>query len=241
MGDHRSASGDSLEHWQQSGRNIDSATIPEGEVVGRAFTVFWPFDRATWLTVPKSFDGIPHPDRGETTGAWPSVGAVWQADAVTDLPPPACGPRAARRRVRPGAAVRGHRSGPSGAPVLVHPRRWARRRRSPRRPGRPGSWPRRPGCGSTPAELGGSVRTETTEFPSTACGTARNRSSSWSGCPPGRWTRPASTRSSGPASPGTAGGRRPSWRDTAERFYPADLAVLLTQVLAAAPASEASC
>ncbi|MEU1602092.1 signal peptidase I [Micromonospora matsumotoense] len=61
MGDHRSASGDSLEHWQQSGRNIDSATIPEGEVVGRAFTVFWPFDRATWLTVPKSFDGIPQP------------------------------------------------------------------------------------------------------------------------------------------------------------------------------------
>ncbi|WP_194822861.1 signal peptidase I [Micromonospora sp. S-DT3-3-22] len=61
MGDHRSASGDSLEHWQQSGRNIDSATIPESEVVGRAFTVFWPFDRATWLTVPKSFDGIPNP------------------------------------------------------------------------------------------------------------------------------------------------------------------------------------
>ncbi|MFI9642245.1 signal peptidase I [Micromonospora sp. NPDC051925] len=61
MGDHRSASGDSLEHWQQSGRNIDSATIPEGEVVGRAFTVFWPFDRATWLSVPKSFDGIPNP------------------------------------------------------------------------------------------------------------------------------------------------------------------------------------
>ncbi|MFJ6197256.1 signal peptidase I [Micromonospora sp. NPDC092111] len=60
MGDHRSASGDSLEHWQQSGRNIDSATIPEGEVVGRAFTVFWPFDRATWLSVPKSFDGIPN-------------------------------------------------------------------------------------------------------------------------------------------------------------------------------------
>ncbi|WKU04646.1 signal peptidase I [Micromonospora sp. HUAS LYJ1] len=61
MGDHRSASGDSLEHWQQSGRNIDSATIPESEVVGRAFTVFWPFDRATWLSVPKSFDGIPNP------------------------------------------------------------------------------------------------------------------------------------------------------------------------------------
>jgi signal peptidase I len=61
MGDHRSASGDSLEHWQQSGRNIDSATIPEDQVVGRAFTVFWPVDRATWLTVPEQFDAIPNP------------------------------------------------------------------------------------------------------------------------------------------------------------------------------------
>ncbi|KAB1941306.1 signal peptidase I [Micromonospora sp. ALFpr18c] len=61
MGDHRSASGDSLEHWQQSGQNITEATIPEGEVVGRAFTVFWPVSRATWLTVPEQFDGIPKP------------------------------------------------------------------------------------------------------------------------------------------------------------------------------------
>ncbi|WP_431935101.1 signal peptidase I [Micromonospora sp. RP3T] len=61
MGDHREASGDSLEHWQQSGEDITEATIPEGEVVGRAFTIFWPFDRATWLTVPKQFDGIPNP------------------------------------------------------------------------------------------------------------------------------------------------------------------------------------
>ncbi|MEV4820841.1 signal peptidase I [Micromonospora sp. NPDC049275] len=61
MGDHRSASGDSLEHWQQSNQNITEATIPEGEVVGRAFTVFWPVNRATWLTVPDGFDGIPKP------------------------------------------------------------------------------------------------------------------------------------------------------------------------------------
>ncbi|MFG2046008.1 signal peptidase I [Micromonospora sp. NPDC048935] len=61
MGDHRSASGDSLEHWQQSGQNITEATIPEDDVVGRAFTVFWPVNRATWLTVPDQFDGIPKP------------------------------------------------------------------------------------------------------------------------------------------------------------------------------------
>ncbi|MEE6260952.1 signal peptidase I [Plantactinospora sonchi] len=59
MGDHRSASGDSLEHWQQSQRNIDIATIPEDAVVGRAFTVFWPVGRASWLSVPESYDAIP--------------------------------------------------------------------------------------------------------------------------------------------------------------------------------------
>ncbi|MEU5720533.1 MULTISPECIES: signal peptidase I [unclassified Micromonospora] len=61
MGDHRQASGDSLEHWQQSGEDINEATIPEDRVVGRAFTIFWPVGRATWLTVPKQFDGIPNP------------------------------------------------------------------------------------------------------------------------------------------------------------------------------------
>ncbi|MER7456158.1 signal peptidase I [Micromonospora sp. NPDC126480] len=61
MGDHRSASGDSLQHWQQSGQDINEATIPEDDVVGRAFTVFWPFDRARWLSVPEQYDGIPQP------------------------------------------------------------------------------------------------------------------------------------------------------------------------------------
>ncbi|MDG4829552.1 signal peptidase I [Solwaraspora sp. WMMD1047] len=60
MGDHRSASGDSLEHWQRS-QDLDIATIPEDAVVGRAFTVFWPVDRAKWLTVPDGFDRIPAP------------------------------------------------------------------------------------------------------------------------------------------------------------------------------------
>lgn len=60
MGDHRSASGDSLEHWQRS-QNIDLATIPEKSVVGRAFTIFWPFNRATLLSVPDPFNGVPDP------------------------------------------------------------------------------------------------------------------------------------------------------------------------------------
>ncbi len=58
MGDHRSASGDSLQHWKQTA-DIDRSTITQSSVVGRAFTVFWPPSRATWLSVPKGFDSIP--------------------------------------------------------------------------------------------------------------------------------------------------------------------------------------
>jgi signal peptidase I len=58
MGDHRSASGDSLEHWEQT-EDITEATITEKSIVGRAFTIFWPVSRASWLSVPKGFDSIP--------------------------------------------------------------------------------------------------------------------------------------------------------------------------------------
>jgi signal peptidase I len=66
MGDHRSASGDSLEHWEQSkatntAGDINLATIPVSSAVGRAFTVFWPLDRAKLLSVPDSFNGVPNP------------------------------------------------------------------------------------------------------------------------------------------------------------------------------------
>lgn len=58
MGDHRSASGDSLEHYEET-NDIQEATVPEKSVIGRAFTVFWPVNRATWLSVPSGFDDIP--------------------------------------------------------------------------------------------------------------------------------------------------------------------------------------
>lgn len=61
MGDHRSASGDSLQHWQQSGEDVQEATIPEDRLVGRAFTIFWPLDRARWLSVPEQYGPIPRP------------------------------------------------------------------------------------------------------------------------------------------------------------------------------------
>lgn len=61
MGDHRSASGDSLQHWRQSGEDVRQATVPEDRLVGRAFTIFWPLDRARWLSVPEQYGPIPRP------------------------------------------------------------------------------------------------------------------------------------------------------------------------------------
>jgi signal peptidase I len=60
MGDHRSASGDSLEHYERT-RDLNIATIPEDAVIGRAFVVFWPVGRAKWLSVPDPFDSVPSP------------------------------------------------------------------------------------------------------------------------------------------------------------------------------------
>jgi signal peptidase I len=58
MGDHRSASGDSLEHWERT-RQIEVATIPLDSVVGRAFVVFWPVGRGKWLSPPEPFETVP--------------------------------------------------------------------------------------------------------------------------------------------------------------------------------------
>ena len=38
---------------------IQEATIPIDSVVGRAFTIFWPAGRATWLSVPDEYNSIP--------------------------------------------------------------------------------------------------------------------------------------------------------------------------------------
>jgi signal peptidase I len=61
MGDHREASGDSLANYNNHGQNIDEATVPIDSVIGRAFVLFWPFNRTTWLTVPETFSGVPAP------------------------------------------------------------------------------------------------------------------------------------------------------------------------------------
>ena len=60
MGDNRTESADSQYHYFTNHDIMDS-TIPMKSVIGRAFVLFWPFGRATWLSVPSTFDDIPDP------------------------------------------------------------------------------------------------------------------------------------------------------------------------------------
>jgi len=60
MGDNRVESADSRYHYQQT-KDLNDSTIPMSSVIGRAFVLFWPPSRATWLSVPKAFSTIPNP------------------------------------------------------------------------------------------------------------------------------------------------------------------------------------
>ncbi|MEO3858957.1 signal peptidase I [Acrocarpospora sp. B8E8] len=51
MGDHRAVSLDSRAHGGDPG----GGTIPIGQVIGRAFVIVWPFDRAAVLPIPDTF------------------------------------------------------------------------------------------------------------------------------------------------------------------------------------------
>jgi signal peptidase I len=51
MGDHRSVSEDSRAHQQQPGKGF----VPVDDVIGRAFTIVWPLDRARILHRPSTF------------------------------------------------------------------------------------------------------------------------------------------------------------------------------------------
>jgi signal peptidase I len=51
MGDHRSVSLDSRSHTGDPG----GGSIPEGQVIGRAFVIVWPFNRASSLDIPDTF------------------------------------------------------------------------------------------------------------------------------------------------------------------------------------------
>jgi signal peptidase I len=73
LGDHRSSSGDSMDHFQRSGGDLQAATVDQDAVIGRAFVLFWPPSRATWLSVPASFDQLPDvpPERAPPVPAQP--------------------------------------------------------------------------------------------------------------------------------------------------------------------------
>jgi len=60
MGDHRSHSGDSREQYTRY-NDVTRATISVDDVVGRAFVLFWPLGRGTWLSPPDTFAHIPDP------------------------------------------------------------------------------------------------------------------------------------------------------------------------------------
>ena len=52
MGDHRGSSSDSRFHIDDE----NNGTVPQDKVIGRAFVIVWPLDRATVLSVPATFD-----------------------------------------------------------------------------------------------------------------------------------------------------------------------------------------
>jgi signal peptidase I len=54
MGDHRSRSSDSRAHISDA----NSGTVPQDKVIGRAFVIVWPLDRARLLGVPDTFDAV---------------------------------------------------------------------------------------------------------------------------------------------------------------------------------------
>jgi signal peptidase I len=53
MGDHRGSSADSRFHIDDE----NNGTVPQDKVIGRAFVIVWPLDRAGLLRVPETFDG----------------------------------------------------------------------------------------------------------------------------------------------------------------------------------------
>jgi signal peptidase I len=60
MGDHRWASGDSRERYERT-KDPVASTIDADDVIGKAFVLIWPVSRWDLLTIPDTFDDVPHP------------------------------------------------------------------------------------------------------------------------------------------------------------------------------------
>jgi hypothetical protein len=109
MGDHRSRSSDSRAHISDA----NSGTVPQDKVIGRAFVIVWPVDRARLLSVPDTFDGV------VALGAVPAAALAstpYALGLIGALPVLALRRRLTARRTRRAAdaAVRGAPS-PAGA------------------------------------------------------------------------------------------------------------------------------
>ena len=91
MGDHRSVSYDSRGHSGDPG----GGTIPESQVIGRAFVIMWPPSRAGLLRIPTTFE-----QQKLTASAMPGSAAVAVPVAVAMVLPIGWLRRRARRRAR---------------------------------------------------------------------------------------------------------------------------------------------
>jgi signal peptidase I len=65
MGDNRMHSGDSRQQYVTTDHDVMAATIPVSSVIGRAFVLFYPMGRSTWLTVPGTFKTVPSAPPGD--------------------------------------------------------------------------------------------------------------------------------------------------------------------------------
>jgi signal peptidase I len=114
MGDHRNVSYDSRGHIGDPG----GGTIPESQVVGRAFLILWPPSRFRVLPIPATFTKL---DNGQALGR--AIGGLTAPAAPLVLAGSVAVPLTCldRRRRRPGSQQPGSRQGAAG-------RRWPARR-----------------------------------------------------------------------------------------------------------------
>ena len=107
MGDHRSRSSDSRAHISDA----NSGTVPQDKVIGRAFVIVWPVDRARLLSVPDTFDGV-------ALGALPAAaltGTPYALGLIGALPVLALRRRLTAHRARRGTDVVALGAGPAPA------------------------------------------------------------------------------------------------------------------------------
>jgi signal peptidase I len=74
MGDHRAESSDSRAHLGDPG----GGTVPEDQVIGRAFVVIWPVGHWSWLSNPSTFD-----QSGLTAAAGPAAAVPLAPSGLT--------------------------------------------------------------------------------------------------------------------------------------------------------------